>query len=159
MHCFRLAFLAEAAAGNASLPLHLARKAVACVDDTGKTIAPKSPNAYKFERFIFDLFPIARRVNVVTIDPAEGFAPLKNPSGSDADSPEHVRRAMAAYSRRLLARAGIAVAEGIDVELAPAVLDEFDLRHLPAGSRIDLPRVVGGDAVVSEEADTLPEPS
>jgi UDP-N-acetylglucosamine/UDP-N-acetylgalactosamine diphosphorylase len=154
VHCFRLAFLAEAAAGKASLPLHLARKSVAFVDDSGERVLPKEPNAYKFERFIFDLFPLARRVTSVTIDPAEGFAPLKNPSGSEADSPEHVRRAMVTQARRLLERVGVAVAEGIDVELAPSVIDEFDLRHIASGSRIERPCVVGGKAVVSGDDGT-----
>jgi len=149
VHCFRLAFLAEAAAGKASLPLHLARKAVPFIDDSGERVSPTTPNAYKFERFIFDLFPLARRVTTVMIDPAEGFAPLKQPSGSTADSPEHVRRAMVTQARRLLSRVGVAVADGIDVELAPSIIDEFDLRHMTPGSRIERPCVVIGESVVS----------
>ena len=39
--------------------------------------APSTPNAFKFERFIFDLMPLADSVTVIEIDPAEGFAPLK----------------------------------------------------------------------------------
>lgn len=149
VHCFRLAFLAEAVAGKSSLPLHLARKAVSFIDESGERVSPTTPNAFKFERFIFDLFPLARRVTTVTIDPAEGFAPLKHPPGSAADSPEHVRRAMVTQARRLLSRMGVTVADGIDVELAPSIIDEFDLRHMPPGSRIERPCVVIGESVVS----------
>lgn len=145
VHCFRLGFLADAAGSSAALPLHLARKAVPFLDHEGKQVQPTVPNAIKFERFIFDLFPFARRVGAAMIDPADGFAPLKNPPGSAADGPEHVRTAMVAHAKKLLSRAGIGVADGIDVELdATRVLDEQDIRKaMPAGSRIDRPCVVG----------------
>ena len=39
-------------------------------DRTGTRVVPTTPNAFKFERFIFDLMPLARRVTLVEIDPA-----------------------------------------------------------------------------------------
>jgi UDP-N-acetylglucosamine/UDP-N-acetylgalactosamine diphosphorylase len=145
VHAFSLAFLERAAARDDSLPLHVAFKAVPFIDDAGDRVVPPAPNAIKFERFIFDLMPLASRVCVVEIEAAEGFAPLKNPSGSAADAPEHVHAALVARARRLLRGAGVTVADGIDVELDPAaVLDERDVARLfPPGTHIDYPTVVG----------------
>lgn len=144
VHCFTKAFLDRAAARTDSLPLHLAHKAVPCLDDTGTLVRPAAPNAIKFERFIFDLMPLADRVTVVEIEARDGFAPLKNPAGSAADAPEHVHAALVDHARRLLAEAGVTVADGIDVELdAATILDATDVATvLPRGTHIDTPRVI-----------------
>jgi UDP-N-acetylglucosamine/UDP-N-acetylgalactosamine diphosphorylase len=103
----------------------------------------------KFERFIFDLMPLARKVTLVEIDAAEGFAPLKNATGAPADTAEHVQAALVGRARAVLAKAGVAVAEGVAVEIAPAaILDEGDVvAFVPPGTTIDRPRVVGIPAV------------
>ena len=147
VHAFTKSFLDRAAATADSLPLHLAHKSVAFLDDAGRLVTPRQPNAIKFERFIFDLMPLAARVCVVEIESEQGFAPLKNPPGSASDAPEHVRAALVNHARRLLAQAGVSVAEGIDVELdAAGILDETDIhRVLSSGSRIEKPLVVGCD--------------
>jgi UDP-N-acetylglucosamine/UDP-N-acetylgalactosamine diphosphorylase len=114
------------------------------LNDTGERVSPRTPNAVKFERFIFDLMPLARRVCLVEIDPAEGFAPLKNPPGAAADTLAHVQAALDAHARRILHRAGVVVADGVGVELAPWILDEADLDALLSpGSRIERPTVIG----------------
>ena len=115
------------------------------VDDRGRPQVPSGPNAIKCERFIFDLMPQATRVCVVEIDAADGFAPLKNPSGAASDSPQHVHAAMQAFACRVLAKAGVAVRDGIAVELdSAAILDAEDIgQFLPPGTLIDAPMVVG----------------
>jgi UDP-N-acetylglucosamine/UDP-N-acetylgalactosamine diphosphorylase len=145
VHAFAKAFLDEAASRHGSLPLHLASKAVPFLDASGSRVVPTSPNAIKFERFIFDLMPLARRVCVVEIEASEGFAPLKNPPGAASDTAEHVHAAVVAHARRLLARAGVAVADGIDVELAAnRIIDETDVAGLlEPGTRLEQPHVVG----------------
>ncbi len=148
IHACSHQFLEQAAATDDSLPLHIAHKKVPYLNDSGQLVEPATPNAYKFERFIFDLMPLAERVTVVEVDPAEGFAPLKNPPGAPSDSPETVRRALVAHARRHLTAAGMTVADGIDVELdATTILDDDDLRRLAAagrlpGNRIDKPLVI-----------------
>ena len=144
VHGFTRAFLERVAARHDALPLHLAHKAVPHLDATGTLIKPKAPNAIKFERFIFDLMPLADTVCVVEIAAEEGFAPLKNPVGSAADAPEHVRAALLRRAHHLLSRAGVSVREGVEVELDPAsILDEQDIAAvLPHGSVIDSPQVV-----------------
>jgi len=146
VHAFARSFLERAADREDALPLHRALKVVPCLDAAGDRIVPPAPNAIKFERFIFDLMPLARKVCVVAIEAAEGFAPLKNPAGSAADAPEHVHAALVAHARRLLARAGVRAADGIDVELAAdRIIDETDVAPLlPAGTVIDRPVVIGG---------------
>ena len=87
-------------------------------------------------------------MTVVEIDPAEGFAPLKNPSGAANDSPETVRQALNAYAIRHLEQAGIVVASGVHVELdAASVFDDKDLRLIAKSgifpkNRIDRPRII-----------------
>lgn len=146
VHAFSRAFLDRAAAQHDSLPLHLAFKAVPYLDDSGRHVVPTSPNAFKFERFIFDLMPLARRVCVVEIDASEGFAPLKNPPGAAGDSAEHVHAALVSHARRVLAKAGVVVADGVDVELAAdRIIDETDVNEvLKPGTRLERPIVVGG---------------
>jgi UDP-N-acetylglucosamine/UDP-N-acetylgalactosamine diphosphorylase len=145
VHCFTREFLGRTAAREDSLPLHLAFKAVPALDADGVRRVPAAPNAIKFERFIFDLMPLARRVCVVEVAADEGFAPLKNPPGSAADAPEHVHAALVAHARRVLGRAGVVVGDGVAVELAPdRILDEADVPAvLPPGTVLGGPTVVG----------------
>ena len=144
VHCFTKSFLDDAASRRDALPLHLAHKAVPFLDDAGSLVRPTAPNAIKFERFIFDLMPLAGRVTVVEIEARDGFAPLKNPVGSAADAPEHVHAALVDQARRLLADAGVTVAEGVDVELdAATILDATDVAAaFPRGTHIDTPQVI-----------------
>jgi UDP-N-acetylglucosamine/UDP-N-acetylgalactosamine diphosphorylase len=146
VHAFTTAFLHRVATQQDALPLHRAFKAVPCLDADGNRSVPTAPNAIKFERFIFDLMPLAQRVCVVEIEASEGFAPLKNPVGSASDAAEHVHAALVAHARRLLAKAGVQVAEGIDVELAAdRIIDETDIAGLlSAGTVLERPVVVGG---------------
>jgi len=146
VHAFTRPFLEATAAREDALPLHRALKVVPCLDAAGRRATPAAPNAIKFERFIFDLMPLAGRVCVVEIEAADGFAPLKNPPGSAADSPEHVHAALVAHARRMLARAGVTVADEVDVELAPdRILDEADILSClpPQAAPIDRPTVIG----------------
>lgn len=62
-HFFTLPFLKLICGSSASqispikLPYHVVMKKVSYIDnDTGELIQPTTPNAYKFESFIFDAF-------------------------------------------------------------------------------------------------------
>ncbi len=119
VHVFDVAFLKRKAADADSLPFHLARKKVPYVTDSGEKVSPREPNAIKFERFIFDLLPSAENAIVVQVDPTEHFAPLKNATGSEKDSPEMVKAQLGEFFRRWLQRAGIEVADDVPVEVSP----------------------------------------
>ena len=144
VHAFSQKFLDKAAARSDSLPLHLALKTVAVIDNAGNPAVSSTPNAFKFERFIFDLMPLATQVCVIEIDAAEGFAPLKNRPGSASDALEHVRAALLSHARHILQKAGVSVAEGVSVEIDSAsIVDEDDIARLFApGAHIDYPLII-----------------
>jgi UDP-N-acetylglucosamine/UDP-N-acetylgalactosamine diphosphorylase len=119
VHVFSTAFLKRALALKDALPFHVARKKVPFVDDKGKLVEPKQPNALKFERFIFDLLPHAKNPLVVEFAEADVFAPLKNASGAEKDTPEYVERFMSAQHRKWLEAAGTRVAKDAVVEISP----------------------------------------
>jgi UDP-N-acetylglucosamine/UDP-N-acetylgalactosamine diphosphorylase len=116
IHLFDLDFLARMADLSDSLPFHLARKKVPCLDETGQTIQPASENALKFEKFIFDLLPQAQRWLVVETTRAEEFAPLKNSTGPD--SPETVTQAISDLAAAWLTAAGCEVPRTQDGSLS-----------------------------------------
>lgn len=107
IHLFDVDFLARVTAGAGLLPFHLARKKVPYVNEQGQTVQPDKENALKFERFIFDVLPLAERWLVQETSHAEEFAPLKNAEG--ADSPQTVQAALTHLAAEWLTRAGIAV--------------------------------------------------
>ena len=125
---FDRAFLERMQASSSALPFHVAKKKVAHVDAAGQRIEPQSPNAIKFERFIFDLLPSAARAIVVEIEDAKGFAPVKNAPGERHDTPEAVQAAMIALHTEWLRLAGATVAPGTPVEISPLfALDAAEL--------------------------------
>ena len=108
------------------MPLHLAFKKIPYVDEKGKVVKPAEPNGYKFEKFIFDVLPNARRAAFLAFDQKDEFSPVKNAEGSD--SPATCKADMQAKWRRWLAAAGVKVVDGLPVEIDPAyALDADDL--------------------------------
>ena len=82
VHIFDLAFLEQVADSAEGLPFHFAHKAVSCVDcAAGRQVEPDRPNALKFERFIFDLLPAAKRAIVYEVDAETAFAAGEERSG------------------------------------------------------------------------------
>jgi UDP-N-acetylglucosamine/UDP-N-acetylgalactosamine diphosphorylase len=142
VHAIDVDFLREVAADPDRLPFHVARKAVAHIDEAGRLVEPKQPNAIKFERFIFDLLPAARRSIVFEVDRAAAFAPLKNADGQPADTPSTVRQQMIAQHTNWLRSAGAVVDEGVAVEISPLfALDQADVaKKIPSGLRVSQPR-------------------
>ncbi|HEY2882428.1 MAG TPA: UDPGP type 1 family protein [Pirellulales bacterium] len=119
IHVFDFEFLRRTSGDQAALPFHIAKKKVPFINEQGQTIEPTSPNAVKYERFIFDLLPLANRALVVEADAAESFAPVKNAPGEQKDSPETCQRAMMALHRQWLAHAGAKIAADVTVEISP----------------------------------------
>lgn len=105
IHLFSLAFLQrEAAAG---LPLHQAHKKVSYCDEKGALVKPLKPNAYKFEKFIFDALPDAQTSLILEFAREDEFAPVKNAEGED--SPESSRAAMTEKFARWMSVCGVKV--------------------------------------------------
>ena len=119
VHVFDLAFLLRANSSSESLPFHRARKKVPFIDAEGNQADPDSPNATKFEKFIFDLLPMANNAIVCEVDPAEGFCAVKNAAPAPSETPDHVKAAISALHTKWLIEAGIDVAAGVTVEINP----------------------------------------
>ncbi len=129
VHAFDVAFLLRVRDRQGALPFHLAKKKVPHVTADGTPVTPSEPNAIKFERFIFDLLPLAQNAIVVEVAESEGFAPLKNATGAPKDTPESTRQAIVAQHRRWLRTAGASVADDVNVEINPMfALDVADLK-------------------------------
>ena len=130
IHVFDVQFLKNSLEMSDSLPFHIARKKVGHIDGHGNPVVPEQPNALKFERFIFDLLPQARRPLVVEYPELEVFAPLKNASGAPKDTPEYVRRLMLDLHRKWLINAGARFADQVQVEISPLfALDAQGVAH------------------------------
>jgi len=141
VHCLDTAFLERMAQKADALPFHLAQKRVPFVDESGRRVEPQSPNAIKFERFIFDLLPFAASALAVEVDRHQHFAPLKNAPGESHDSPDWVKARIADVHAGWLREAGVDVAEGTPVEISPLLaLDAEELaQKVPTGLRINSP--------------------
>jgi UDP-N-acetylglucosamine/UDP-N-acetylgalactosamine diphosphorylase len=148
IHAFDVAFLERSLTLKDSLPFHVARKQAEFIDESGELVSPAEPNALKFERFIFDLLPHARRPIVVEFAEEESFAPLKNAPGAATVTPEYVQRFLLAQHRRWLEAAGALVAEGAQVEISPLwALDAAGVaEQVQSGTRFDRSvYLAGGD--------------
>ncbi|HEX6984483.1 MAG TPA: UDPGP type 1 family protein, partial [Planctomycetaceae bacterium] len=84
IHVLSRTFLERLCDGAHDLPFHVAYKKVPFVDPHGSAVEPATPNAYKFERFIFDALPLAATALVVEADRAREFNPVKNAEGADS---------------------------------------------------------------------------
>jgi UDP-N-acetylglucosamine/UDP-N-acetylgalactosamine diphosphorylase len=67
---------------------HLAQKKIPFFDlKSGQKITPEKNNGYKFELFIFDIFPIASSFGLMEVIRDQEFAPVKNKPGDETDTP------------------------------------------------------------------------
>lgn len=79
------------------LPYHSAFKKAKYIDSNGNLVVPESPNAYKFEAFIFDAFCSLDSMAIMRVKREEEFAPVKNAKG--VDSPETARELYKNFER------------------------------------------------------------
>lgn len=133
IHVFNVDFLERLAGASSMLPFHRAIKAVPFVDAAGQIVKPTQPNAIKFETFVFDALPMARKALVVETSRQEEFEPLKNATGEN--SPASVRQAMSDLHGSWLESVGVGVPRGADghvtvpIEISPLyALDAEELR-------------------------------
>ena len=119
VHVLDVKFLAASAKNAGGLPFHRAIKQVPFLKQDGTIEKPSSPNAIKFERFVFDLLPMAERTMVVEGDAADVFAPVKNAEGSPTDTASTTRAAIVAQHKRWLESAGVNVSPNVKVEINP----------------------------------------
>ena len=77
--------------GETPLPYHIAYKKASYLDKDGKLVVPDSPNAYKFEAFLFDAFGTVDEMAVLRVKREEEFAPVKNADSAGVDCPKTAR--------------------------------------------------------------------
>ena len=102
---FSVPFLRREA--EAGLPIHLAHKKVPFAGESGETVTPDAPNAYKFEKFVFDALADARCVRCLARNRGEEYSPVKNAEG--AKSPDSCRADLSRKWARWLRACGLAV--------------------------------------------------
>ncbi|MHC4841584.1 MAG: UTP--glucose-1-phosphate uridylyltransferase [Planctomycetota bacterium] len=81
VHVFSVDYLNRLVESGTDLPLHAAHKKVLHLNSDGVMMEPDGPNAFKFERFIFDTIPMAQKVVCLEVARDEQFLPLKNADG------------------------------------------------------------------------------
>ena len=64
------------------MPYHKAVKKYNYINIDGEIVEPESPNAYKFEKFIFDSYAAVNEMPLLRVKREEEFAPVKNTSRS-----------------------------------------------------------------------------
>lgn len=77
--------------GANPLPYHVAYKKAKYIDEAGNLVEPSSPNAYKFEAFLFDAFGKVDDMAVLRVKREEEFAPVKNADDVGVDCPRTAR--------------------------------------------------------------------
>lgn len=69
---------------NMKMPLHIVRKAIPYIDETGRYIEPTEPNGLKYETLALDLIHEMDDCLVFPVKREKEFAPVKNSSGVDS---------------------------------------------------------------------------
>ncbi len=142
IHLFDVDFLNLVCSNCEALPFHLARKKVPYLDANLSKVVPEKENAWKFERFIFDIFPLAERWLLISTTRAEEFAPLKNAQGDD--SPETAKQAQSKLFIQWLEKAGVkmpAYSTIPEIEIYPSfAMDAEELsQRLPSNFHVKFP--------------------
>jgi len=102
------------------LPLHIAKKKIASLNEEGELIKPSEPNGLKLEQFIFDVFPAIElsKFGCLEVDRSDEFSPLKNSDGAKNDTPTTCRQHYLQLGTRWVKNNGGIVPEGELVEVS-----------------------------------------
>jgi UDP-N-acetylglucosamine/UDP-N-acetylgalactosamine diphosphorylase len=114
IHLISLRFLSEMINEGIDLPYHRAAKK-AKMFISAENI--RNVDTWKFEKFIFDLIPLAKKSCCVEVKREEEFAPLKNKEGQN--SPPAVKRALNDLYKNWLFESGMRVSDDFEIEISP----------------------------------------
>lgn len=87
IHMIDIDFVSRVGSGKDEafrLPFHRADKKIPYIDDAGDKVSPSSPNGVKFEMFVFDALPFARKPLIIETLREDDFSPVKNAEGIDS---------------------------------------------------------------------------
>ncbi len=112
IHIFSLSFIERLNRDGFVLPYHFAKKRADIPQNRGSI-----GHILKFETFVFDAIPFAKRQCCMEIKREEEFSPVKNMEGDD--SPERAAEAMSNLFKAWFAEAGIPIPPDVQVEISP----------------------------------------
>jgi UDP-N-acetylglucosamine/UDP-N-acetylgalactosamine diphosphorylase len=125
IHMISLSFVERMNREGFALPYHRALKEVEGLGAGGRS---EKMTGLKFETFVFDAIPLAKKSICMEVPREEEFAPVKNQAGPD--SPDTARQAMTNLFTRWLIGAGAKVFPGVQVEISPLfALDKNELKE------------------------------
>jgi len=134
IHVLNISFIERLNKHGFALPYHRAIKTVKTIGPDEK---PIKTEAWKFETFVFDAIPLARKTCCVEAAREEEFSPVKNRDGDD--SPETAQRAMNNLHRRWLEETGIVVPPATKVEISSLfALDKEEFIKKLKGKLMDI---------------------
>jgi len=117
-HFYTLDFMENVIVPNLGNMYHIARKKIPYYDnDKKETVKPTSNNGIKLESFIFDVFPLSKSMAVLDVARVEEFAPVKNPPGTDSDSPDTARNLFSDVAKGWLMKAGAMLTGDVDSDM------------------------------------------
>jgi UDP-N-acetylglucosamine/UDP-N-acetylgalactosamine diphosphorylase len=141
LFCFSMEFVKKST--EQRIPLHLALKSAKVLCADGVSRQSEKPQFWKFEKFIFDLLPMADKVGALLYAREDCFAPLKNFDGQD--SLKTVQAALQEADRKAYQKvSGIAVSSDAPFELSQEfyyptseMLADWQGKSLPTQAYID----------------------
>lgn len=139
-HLFELEFLKTICKEHESeLKLHVAKKKIPYIDNSGKRITPQSPNGIKIEKFVFDIFEFSKRFVAMMVARDEEFSALKNSDADGRDCPSTSRADLYRLHKKYIENAG-GLVHGDECEISPLLsYDGENLESLVKGKSFTSP--------------------
>lgn len=150
-HYYTTRFLSTIPEWVDSLPHHIARKKIPCIDlGTGTAIKPEKPNGFKLEQFVFDIFPRIPldKFACLEVKREDEFSPLKNARGTGEDDPDTSKHDVMNQGKRWVQAAGaVVISEEPEtgVEVSPLISYGGDGLEFLKGKEIKGPAVIEKD--------------
>jgi len=113
IHTFSIDFIKSLNEHGFVLPYHRAKKKIEIEINNSINEA----DVLKFETFVFDAIPFAKKACAVEVQREEEFSPVKNKKG--VDSPETAQKDMILMFKKWLESAGARVKPDIKIEISP----------------------------------------
>jgi len=106
-HFYTIDFIKNTILPNFGNLYHLAHKKIPYYDaDKKEVVKPTVNNGIKLETFIFDVFPLSKRMAIWDVNRTDEFAPVKNAPGSSSDSPDTARILISNLAKSWVEKAG-----------------------------------------------------
>lgn len=103
-----------------ALKLHVAKKKIPFVDNSGKRIIPDEVNGIKIEKFVFDVFEFAENFLTVEVARDVEFSALKNAESAGKDCASTARKDIHNLHRKYIEAAGGKIDDHVEeIEISP----------------------------------------